>query len=232
MNPFIGAALAGVGSAIQGVASYKSAQKQIKFQRQMSDTAIRRQMADMRAGGINPILAARYGGASTPQGASYQVPNIGQAMVEGYKGVSSAKQMQSQSKLAEAQTGLSKEQQRKVKTEIDKIMPEQVLKLQADTALAEQSRRVGVITESLKTIEEGLLRLDLEAFKQLSRELGIFVGPKTADTTIKAFTAGTNAAINVVKTLQTLVDLLPAGKMANRVKRVYRYFKLKGKSTR
>ena len=99
-----GAVASGAGAVIQGLASYKSAQKQMKFQREMSNTAIQRQVADMRKAGINPILAAKYGGASTPTGASYQVPNIGAAGVEGYKGTSSAKQMQQQTKQSEAQT--------------------------------------------------------------------------------------------------------------------------------
>lgn len=42
------------------------------FQRDMSNTAIQRQVKDMRAAGINPIMAARYGGASTPAGSTAQ----------------------------------------------------------------------------------------------------------------------------------------------------------------
>jgi len=103
-----GALAAGAGAVIQGLASYKSAQKQMKFQREMSGTAIQRQMADMRKAGINPILAAKYGGASTPSGASYSVPNIGAAAVEGYKGVSSAKQMQQQARLTGVQADIQK----------------------------------------------------------------------------------------------------------------------------
>lgn len=99
-----GGILGGAGALISGLASYKSAQKQMKYQSQMSNTAVQRQMADMRAAGINPILAAKYGGASTPTGASYLMPNIGQAAVEGYKGIVSAKQMQALTKQAEAQT--------------------------------------------------------------------------------------------------------------------------------
>lgn len=104
MAAWIGGALSAGGALLQGLASYKSAQKQMKFQRQMSNTAVQRQMADMRKAGINPILAAKYGGASTPSGAAYSLPNIGAAGVEGYKSYSSAKQMQAQTKQAEAQT--------------------------------------------------------------------------------------------------------------------------------
>jgi hypothetical protein len=85
---------AGAGAVAQGLASYKSAQKQMKFQSQMSNTAHQRQMADLKAAGINPMLAAKLGGASTPAGASYSIPNIGMAAVEGYKSGVSAKQMQ------------------------------------------------------------------------------------------------------------------------------------------
>ena len=108
MAAWLGGALSAGGAVLSGLAAYKSAQKQMKFQREMSGTAVQRQMADMRKAGINPILAAKYGGASTPTGASYSLPNIGAAAVEGYKSVSSAKQMQEQARLTGVQADIQK----------------------------------------------------------------------------------------------------------------------------
>jgi hypothetical protein len=74
--PLIGAGATLLGGLGKNKSSQVATARQMAFQRDMSNTSYQRGMKDMKKAGLNPILAGKFGGASTPTGSTYNPENV------------------------------------------------------------------------------------------------------------------------------------------------------------
>lgn len=169
-NPFSWSSL--IPSAVGAVGSYLGAeqtnkasaeqsQKQMDFQERMSSSAHQREVKDLIAAGLNPMLSAKLGGASSPAGAMAPVQNVlGQATAsasQNYQLESQAKLIRAQETNTLAQADLTNTNNlvelskmpgyQKYGDQVDALIKMQLNNALASAAQARQQQALGALTE-------------------------------------------------------------------------------------
>jgi len=155
-----------IGLGILGYGSQEStnranaqlAQNQMDFQERMSNSAYQRQVADLSAAGLNPMLAyIKGGGASTPPGASAVMQNPVATAISAYKAPSELSQIKATTGYTGAQekkTGVETTQV-EAQTELTKaqtaVVNETVAKVKAEVSnLTTDNARIKALTDTLR----------------------------------------------------------------------------------
>ena len=127
-----GAQLAGTMLSAKGQRDANDANREIAaenraWQERMSNTAHQREVADLRAAGLNPILSAGGAGASTPSGAMIGMENENAAYEKGVSSAIQATAIESEIEKMQQDTAESKSR--------EKVNEESIPQIKANTAL-------------------------------------------------------------------------------------------------
>lgn len=152
----IASAVGGIASTILGNNSAKhEAERNRDWQEDMSNTSVQRRVADLKAAGLNPLLAvsSASSGASTPTGGQADIKRFDPAIITTMmNGLASAKLTQAQAKAQEQENSIFETKAKALELQND-LMRKNIINADVERELKmvqTDSERAKILTEAYK----------------------------------------------------------------------------------